>query len=294
MRNKNEISFVILHYQDFETTKNSVSTLLKTLGDQNYSIVIVDNGSPNGTGVSLKTEFANQNKVTVILSDKNQGFASGNNIGYRYAREVLGSSFVVVMNNDIFIRDPNFITKIKNQYAQTPYALLGPDVITREGVHQNPLRDTRFEISEIQRKIKIKKIFLVYYRAKKIFGVGDRIQVLEKLFEQKDKRNKKKWEEPIVNPVLMGACIVYSPIFLKSEKYAFSPRTFMYGEEDLLAEYCYRKNYTCLYTPALQVTHLHGQSTKSVSNSRNNRNIFMYENIIKGYDLLIKEKKHHS
>ena len=74
--------FVILHYQNIDDTINCIDSIKKLngLNDENYKVVLVDNKSPNNTGRELKNRFGDEEKVDVILLDKNYGFSKANNI----------------------------------------------------------------------------------------------------------------------------------------------------------------------------------------------------------------------
>lgn len=61
-----------------EETINCVSSIRKNIDTSNYHIIVVDNASPNKTGFQLK-KYGDDSTVTVLLSEKNLGFANGNN-----------------------------------------------------------------------------------------------------------------------------------------------------------------------------------------------------------------------
>lgn len=61
------ICFVVLHYQNLDVTQKCVNFLLK-LNGENKHIIIVDNGSPNGTGKILEEKYVLDSNITVILS----------------------------------------------------------------------------------------------------------------------------------------------------------------------------------------------------------------------------------
>ena len=113
-----------------EDTLKCIDSIRENVRYKNYHIVVVDNGSPNGTGLELKARFKNDEHVTVILNSKNLGFAKGNNIGYSYARNELKSDFIAVINNDIFIEQPDFIELFIQRYNKKPYHILGPDIVS--------------------------------------------------------------------------------------------------------------------------------------------------------------------
>lgn len=103
-------AFVILHYRAIDMTRTCVERIQALDGEND--IVIVDNASPNGTGKLLAEEYAADSKVTVLLNPENAGFARGNNMGIRWAKEHLSADFVVALNNDVEILQKDFSVKI--------------------------------------------------------------------------------------------------------------------------------------------------------------------------------------
>ena len=94
-----KIAFSLLHYNNMQVTEAAVSYLQKLDGIDACEILIVDNCSPNGSGIELKKKYAEFPNIHVILNDKNGGFAYGNNIGYSFAKENLRCDIIAVMNN---------------------------------------------------------------------------------------------------------------------------------------------------------------------------------------------------
>ncbi|HEL1638844.1 TPA: glycosyltransferase, partial [Streptococcus suis] len=108
------IAFVILHYQAMEETISCVDTI-KNMVKEEKKIVIVDNASPNKTGINLREKYSQDSEVIVLLSEKNLGFAQGNNIGYKEARK-FSPEFIVVMNNDVFLTQENFYSLLQESH----------------------------------------------------------------------------------------------------------------------------------------------------------------------------------
>ncbi len=140
--------FVVLHYLAYEMTLQCTESLLGLAGEKH--VVIVDNASPGGSGQRLAQHFAGKAEVTVLLSPQNEGFARGNNLGYCYLREHFSCEFVVVLNNDVLIPDTAFIGKVASLYRETPFAVLGPDILNPgSGLHQNPAHLRGFTREEV-------------------------------------------------------------------------------------------------------------------------------------------------
>lgn len=97
-----KLGIVILNYNDYLLTKDMVNALLCDNYLCKAKIVIVDNVSTNDSFEKLKDEFAN--KVDVIKSEFNGGYAYGNNFGIKFLlREYSNIEFIAVCNPDTII-----------------------------------------------------------------------------------------------------------------------------------------------------------------------------------------------
>ena len=135
-------------------------------------IIVVDNGSENNSGQDLSERYKNNDKITVLLNQKNLGFAQGNNVGFNYAKYHLNAHFIVLINNDTIIKQKNFIEIIVQKYKETSFHVLGPDIIsTINGQHQNPCR-SKFQEADVLRKFILNNqisLILNYLLLDKIF-----------------------------------------------------------------------------------------------------------------------------
>ena len=113
-------SFVILHYKTANDTIDCIESLLaleRREGDT-ISVVVVDNASNNGSLEILKEKYAGIDGITFLENRENLGFAKGNNVGYRYARETLHADFIAVLNNDIIVRSKDIVPRIAALYGE--------------------------------------------------------------------------------------------------------------------------------------------------------------------------------
>lgn len=255
--------FIILHYLAEDMTKECVKYIQNHLDMNRIRIIIVDNASSNGSGARLKQFYKDNKYCDVILNDENMGFARGNNVGYTYAKEKYDPDFMIIMNNDVLIDDKTFLDKIDTVYQENNFYILGPDIISkRNNKHQNPARKENVTKEQVVKEIeslekalknpfiyyiinKIKSTIRIRTRLKKVFGKTDNNMYLKKMY----------------NPVLHGACYIFSRRYLELEKEAFDSRTFLYHEEEILHYNCIKKNYSMIYDPILRVNHLEDVST---------------------------------
>lgn len=97
MKNMNNVTCVVLNYNDAITTISLVNKIKKY--NNIAHIVIVDNCSTDDSMYSLKKII--DDKVSVIESPTNGGYGMGNNIGVQYAKEHYSAKYVLIANPDV-------------------------------------------------------------------------------------------------------------------------------------------------------------------------------------------------
>ena len=84
---------------------------------EGFDIIVVDNGSQDGSIEKLQQKF---DHVIFILNDRNLGFAGGNNRGFEFALEN-NYEYVMMLNNDTFF-EPNLLFHLVNYMDFHPEA----------------------------------------------------------------------------------------------------------------------------------------------------------------------------
>ncbi|MCI6993464.1 glycosyltransferase family 2 protein [uncultured Methanobrevibacter sp.] len=92
-----DLSVVIVNYQTFELTKNTINSIFKYEYPFEYEILVVDNASSDDSLARLKEYF--KDNVTFIASKDNNGFAAGNNQALRIAK----GKYVLLLNSDTIV-----------------------------------------------------------------------------------------------------------------------------------------------------------------------------------------------
>lgn len=289
------IAFVILHYLSQEITEKCISKIEENFDVTNIKIIIVDNASSNGTGQRLKDKYEDDPACEVILNKENLGFAKGNNVGYQYAKAHYSPDFMVIMNNDVLIEDPEFLKKVQKVYDETKFDILGPDILAvKTGVHQNPMKIKPYSKQELEKIVSERRKWLAHYR---LHYTGQYAKTklrewIKKVIHWKSKSpeqlNPLYKEKQIENPVLHGACLIFSKRFIQNEDVAFNPGSFLYMEEDILHYTCERKKYKLLYDSSVYVQHLEDVSTNLEFNSDYKKRRMKYTNLINSINVLLQ------
>lgn len=86
-----------------------VFTSLKKTAYTNYNVILADDASTDNSVEYTKGTFPN---VKIITNRSNGGYAKNNNKGIRYSLTSLKADYVLLLNNDIIIKDPQWLDKL--------------------------------------------------------------------------------------------------------------------------------------------------------------------------------------
>lgn len=90
-----KVSIVIVNYKTKELTWKCIQSVIDHTNDVSYEIIVVDNDS-NDESVNMLQKLHKENKINLIISDTNLGFAGGNNLGIKIAK----GKYVLLLNSD--------------------------------------------------------------------------------------------------------------------------------------------------------------------------------------------------
>ena len=114
---------IILSWKQRDYTLACLASLSQ-LEYSRHRIVVVDNGSADGSPVLIEERFP---KVILIRNERNLGFCEGNNMGIRHALQH-GADYVLLLNSDTEV-DPRFLTiLVETAEADERIGMAGPMV----------------------------------------------------------------------------------------------------------------------------------------------------------------------
>ena len=253
-----KIAYIILHYKNADVTLACLEYIFKNKS-RDSAVIIVDNYSQDESLRRIKLTVGDREDTVYIENKENLGFAKGNNVGYTYAKNQLGANLIVVMNNDIMIKDCDFEKKIILDIKDNEYSIIAPQIINGDGDYQNPFRSRPLNLMKLLRSTLAQSIYAL------ILQNGFLPKWLANKYISKSVSSEILDSEIIENIVPHGSCVIFTPKYIKNENFAFAPVTFFYGEEDILYEYAKYKKLKSAYFKNLCVYHLERQSVDAIS-----------------------------
>ncbi len=97
------VSIIIVSWNARENLEECLSSLFK-ISYKNYEVILVDNGSIDNSVKYVKRNFP---VIKIVESNKNLGFAGGNNLGFKHAR----GKYILFLNNDTIVTK-DFLSKL--------------------------------------------------------------------------------------------------------------------------------------------------------------------------------------
>jgi GT2 family glycosyltransferase len=281
--------FVILHYQTLNDTVECVNSILENVSYPDLRIIVVDNGSPNKSGAGLLKVYADNPKIKIILNEKNSGFTDGNNVGFRFAKHQNNADYIAMINNDTIIQQHNFVEAIIEKNKNRPFHILGPDIITSSGKHQNPVFNKLSTLQAVEN-------YLSHYRKVLFLNFLASDKFLEKVKKSFIPKSNIHIENTDIRPdhsieqmgiTLHGSALIFSRSYIDNYEGLFSG-PFMYGEEAILDFIARRDKLITLYCPEIKIIHKDDSSTNYTFKKDLIKRRFYLRNFIRSLKVLQK------
>lgn len=236
------IAVVVLNYLTFADTEQYARCLLQQ-ESIDLNIVIVDNHSPNHSFVKLSAAFSGIERVHVMDSGRNGGYAFGNNAGIKYVIANRLAEYILISNNDIQLSNPLFLQELIARYNRlppdkafaSPVMILGGRISPGSAVKLPTLKEEMFSSSGLMKK------FRRYQPAYSINRDLDFLKV-----------------DCLPGSFFLGSADIFRRV------HYFDENTFLYGEEKILGHKVKQLGLANYLIPSLEFHHQHGQTVKQV------------------------------
>jgi GT2 family glycosyltransferase len=218
---KPKVSIILLNLNSYRDTRDCLESLQR-VQYPDFEVILVDNGSTDGSGARLQREFPH---VQLLESKENLGFAGGNNLGIESALQH-GSAYVLLLNNDTIV-EPTFLGHLVDVGENDArIGILGAKI---------------FYASEPQR--------IWYAGGEVIYGIGMCRHRGQGQLDEGNRFSRVENTQFVTGCAMMIKAKVFQSVGL------LDARLFVYWED---ADFCMRAGragYRCAFVPMAQVWH---------------------------------------
>ena len=235
MVNKDSVLIVILNYQTYDMTLRLVEMLQK-LEYSNYQVLVIDNASSNASAEILAKD-AKEKGYLFHSNVRNSGYAAGNNVGIRYAIKN-NFEYSWILNNDVELCDQQILQKMVRILQDNPdVGAVGPKIYDMEKEVCSPYcnRPTRWSMT---------------------LGV-----LAEKKYREKQNDISQK-----VYRVHGCSMLLRNSVMQQID--CMDERTFLYYEEDILAERMRQVDSSFYYCAQANIIHMESSTVKKTDRTR--------------------------
>lgn len=224
-----KLGMVIVNYNDCKTT----GFLLDKIKDYKCLdlIVVVDNNSTDNSLEYLK-KYESE-KIEIIGSKENKGYAAGLNIGARRVNEKLEECNIIFSNSDIIISKEEDLEKLSSDIGKHSIAVVGPTIVENRKLNRGWMMPTikdeiKFNLPLISRKYKKQILYDEAHYKEDLSIVG----------------------------VVSGCFFCVSGLALRQIDY-FDEKTFLYYEEQILSKRLEEMDYQVAVDNNVVIIHEH-------------------------------------
>src|SRR5215203_1392638 len=125
-----QVSIVIVHYNTPELTRNCIESIFKHTSGLNFEVIVVDNASTTHDASELKSSFPG---IILIKSEKNLGFAGGNNKGIGVA----SGKYLLLLNSDTLLIENTVLSAFQYLEAHSRAGAVSVKLIFPDGRQQS-------------------------------------------------------------------------------------------------------------------------------------------------------------
>ena len=256
------LGIVTIDYKNPQMTIDFVCRELPKI-DVSYICVIVINGCTEeelnivqkGTGgIVARKKVDKKSNIYIVPSPDNLGFAKGNNLGVKFLEENFYCDYFLFTNTDIEIKsDVNVSKMIACLDKNERIGAIGPKVISLDGSVQHPHERIISPYRQIGWHL------LPFFKRKRTVALNRNLN--------SDEKQNAKFCYWVQGSFFVIKASVFNKIGL------FDPHTFLYAEEQILAEKLKRIGKRMFYYPDVTVLHYEGGTI--LKENTNYRSLYM-------------------
>lgn len=240
-------AIIILCYNDSKNTINYVNSILEyNILDK---IIVVDNNSKEDEAKKLECLKNISNKLEVIRTSSNGGYAYGNNVGLKYLDEKCSDDFdyVIISNPDVFVEENSIVKTIDYMNKNKNVAIASPRMNFVTGPARRAAWKKRTFAIDIAGSVRINE-FLLYPLLKK------------------GEYTKKDYGKEVLKVDNVAGSFFVADFNKFKEVGFFDEGTFLFYEEDILSEKLIKKGYDIVLLNDINFMHYESKTIGKVMN----------------------------
>jgi hypothetical protein len=121
-----DLSIIIVNLNTRGLLQACLASVFATSGQLAIEVIVIDNGSTDGSASMVATEFP---AVRLVRNSSNEGFARPNNVGM----EMATGRFLLLLNSDTIVRPEAFQTMLQFLSEHADAAACGPMLLYPDG-----------------------------------------------------------------------------------------------------------------------------------------------------------------
>ncbi|MBD8060442.1 glycosyltransferase [Cellulomonas sp. JH27-2] len=126
------VSVVVLGFDNYDLTRACVRSVLEHPDGRDLELVVVDNGSSDGSHAKIVEEFGGRTDVVPLRLEQNVMFSAGNNAGFAAS----SGEVVVFLNNDTIVTEGWLDGLVEPLRLDPTVGMVGPKLLYEDGTVQ--------------------------------------------------------------------------------------------------------------------------------------------------------------
>jgi GT2 family glycosyltransferase len=236
-----KVFVTLINYNSNQATSDCLQSLeeINTAGFA-LDVVVVDNASSEK--FTENKEYKNFT-LKIIRSEKNLGFAGGQNLGIKFALDN-DADYVVVLNNDVILDKDLIVELLKTFETNKDCGMVSPKIYFAKGYEFHKDRYQQNELGKV------------------IWYAGGKIDWQNVIASHRgvDEVDKRQYEKVAETDFASGCCEMIKRKVLEKVG-LFDERYFLYFEDNDLSQRAKAYNFKILYQPKAIMWHLNAGST---------------------------------
>ena len=245
-----DVVIITVNYKGADATAAFLGSVSRLDDFQRAHVIVVENGSHDGSAERLRPLVAGSLNVELLGSDINRGyFGAANWALQQYLARGNRPDWVIICNNDILFDDRQFLAKLL-QRNPGDAAVIAPAIIARlTGVDCNPFMRHRPSALKLMR---IRMWHSSYYFMWIKQLLSPYLRTIRHRVSQRVSRAAEQQESQIYGA--HGAMFIFSRAYFEAGGF-IDDGYFLYAEELCTAETCVRLGLRVIHDPELRVSH---------------------------------------